>query len=419
MQPPSTADRMPSLDTLSNMQWYMYHQRNIAFFGAFSSRTLTSKDLVTTTNRLVQLAPQLMLGFESVAADDRSIEQLFASISHLEQVESLEDFPDRWINQSCDINDRPELPMFRIRAAVRSNGADAQGRAGFVLVQVSHALVEGADSALLSRTRSTSRDQSFALPIASGSKGLVENGQLALAAFVGKALGGPAAFGHLLAASLFDLRPGPFGYASFVADRKQLSDIAKQLEVRQRALLFALGLIGLFGRAALGRKKSISTTYSAIDAGGEAKSGGFMHMRMLFAAFPADQDLAHLARKIEAHLAISETRTSGFNDALNASALSAHRWLHRRWPNLYRQRVFNFMPYEAVLGLIPPHRLGGALTSHLLEPVYAGAALEGANACVIVPGRTKTSFNFFAQTANLRHVNEIGVILRQQSTQPA
>ena len=33
-----------------------------------------------------------------------------------------------------------------------------------------------------------------------------------------------------------------------------------------------------------------------------------------------------------------------------------------------------------MLGLIPPHRLGGRLTAGLIEPVYAGAALEGANA---------------------------------------
>jgi hypothetical protein len=56
-------------------------------------------------------------------------------------------------------------------------------------------------------------------------------------------------------------------------------------------------------------------------------------------------------------------------------------------PWAYAPRVFGFMPYDIVIGLGPPHQPGGALTSGLLEPVYAGAATPGADACIIVPGR--------------------------------
>ena len=38
-----------------------------------------------------------------------------------------------------------------------------------------------------------------------------------------------------------------------------------------------------------------------------------------------------------------------------------------------------------------------------MEPVYAGAALEGANACVIVPNRRFVSFNFYIQKKLLPH----------------
>lgn len=55
------------------------------------------------------------------------------------------------------------------------------------------------------------------------------------------------------------------------------------------------------------------------------------------------------------------------------------------------------MPYDVVIGLIPPHRLGGGLTRGLMEPVYCGATTPGANACVIVPGRDLVSFNFYLQ----------------------
>lgn len=415
MQPLSTELPEPGLDSLSNMQWYMYQQRNIAFFGAFSGRELSAADLKTTARTLVELAPQLMLGFEAYCGNGVASDDLLSRVSKVEEVSEFEGFPDVWINQPCDINDRTDLPMFRIRAAVRQGGADGRGRASFVLVQVSHALVEGADSALLSRSRNTSRSEALGLPMASAARQASQrNKSGGAAALAGSLLGGPAALGHLLAARLMDLRPGPYGYASFVTDRKQLSSIAKRLRVRQRSLLFALGLTGLFGTKALANKKSVSTTYSSIDAGGEAQQGGFMHMRMLFASFASASDPATLARLIDTQLIISESRSTGFNDALNDAALSAHRWMHRRWPTLYAQSVFCFMPYEAVLGLIPPHRLQGVLTEHLQEPVFAGAALDGANACVIVPGRNVTSFNFYAQIGQLNHVNELDVFLRQQ-----
>jgi hypothetical protein len=69
------------------------------------------------------------------------------------------------------------------------------------------------------------------------------------------------------------------------------------------------------------------------------------------------------------------------------------------------------MPYDLVLGLIPPHRLGGQLTAGLMEPVYAGAALEGANACVIVPNRRLVTFNFYIQDKLLPRVDRLDDLL--------
>jgi len=64
-----------------------------------------------------------------------------------------------------------------------------------------------------------------------------------------------------------------------------------------------------------------------------------------------------------------------------------------------------------VLGLIPPHRLTGELTAGLTEPVYAGAALAGANSCVIVPSRRLVTFNFYLQETLLRHVARLDALL--------
>lgn len=395
----------------TNMQWYMYQQHNVAFFAAFSQQALTHASLVDTARNLIELTPQLLPAHRpGEPVSDSELDPLL----QLSEVDEFDGFPDRFLDAGKEIYQRPDLPLFRIKAAVRRGGADRLGRAAFVLVQVSHALVEGADSALLSRSRSAAHTESLALPIGQG-RTRPTSAPTGFGGFAGWLLGGPAALGHLLAASFYEFRPGPFGFATHSCERLRIVVLARQFGVRQRALLFALGLTGLFGRETLAKKRKITTTYSTIDSGGESTSGGFMRMRMLFAAFPSSGDLAAQARQIDKELSQSEGHESGFNQALNLSALNTHRRLYRRFPFAYRQQVFNFMPYDAVLGLIPPHRLQGALTRELLEPVYAGAALDGANACVLVPGRTRISFNFYAETRLHPHIAEMAALLESLS----
>jgi hypothetical protein len=114
---------------------------------------------------------------------------------------------------------------------------------------------------------------------------------------------------------------------------------------------------------------------------------------------------------VDAQLTEVESKESGFNDAMNAEGIRLHRALSRIVPFAYTPKLFQFMPYDIVIGLIPPHRLGGGLTRDLMEPVYAGAALEGANACVIVPNRRQVSFNFYIQEKLLRRVAVLDKVL--------
>ena len=122
----------------TDMQWYMYRQRNVAFFAAFTSRAFTDGDLLAAARALVELAPQLTAGFGAVS------DALLRRLIHRESVATLDGFPDRWIDRGEAIFADPALPLFRIRHA--AGMASSDGRAGFLLVQVSHALVEGAAS---------------------------------------------------------------------------------------------------------------------------------------------------------------------------------------------------------------------------------------------------------------------------------
>jgi hypothetical protein len=378
----------------TDMQWYLYRQQNIAFFAAYSDRCFSQTDLLQAARGLVTLAPQLKFGFPSGLSD----ELLRRTIS-VTRVSSLDGFPDRWLDRGEAVLNDPDLPLFRLRYAALAH-PDSEGRGGFLLVQVSHALVEGADSALLSRSQFADH------PVSHSPR---RTGPLVKAAASG--LGAVLAGLHLLAGNLVTIRPGPFRAATRAYPRALFSHMARQYGVRQRALLYGLALATLFDAGTPSGRRRISSTYSSIDDGGGADRDAFMRMRMRFAIFENKADLGDFVRALDSKLAEAEARESGFNAEMNAEGIRMHRRLSRLLPAAYSPKLFHFMPYDAVLGLIPPHRLGGGLTAGLLEPVYAGAALEGANACVIVPGRTQLTFNFYIQQKLLPKIARLDELL--------
>jgi len=379
----------------TDMQWYLYRQQNIAFFAAYTAYPFSPTDLLVAARTLISLAPQLNFGFPEGLSD----EVLRRTIS-IANVSDLAGFPDRWLDRGEAVLSDPALPLFRLRYAVLP-APDPEGRAGFLLVQVSHALVEGADSALLSRSQSADHPVS-----------LSPRRTAPLVKVAATGLGAVLALLHLMAGNFITVRPGPFQAATRAYPRALFSELARRYGVRQRALLYGLALATLFDAGSDGGKRRISSTYSSIDDGGGADRDAFMRMRMRFAIFENRPGLEDFVRGVDARLSEAEARESGFNAQMNAEGIRMHRRLSRLFPGAYRPKLFHFMPYDIVLGLIPPHRLGGKLTAGLLEPVYAGAALEGANACVIVPGKTRLTFNFYIQQSLLPRISRLDELLR-------
>jgi hypothetical protein len=383
----------------TDMQWYMYHQRNVAFFAAFTARAFSDADLLAAARGLVDLAPQLRTGFVGGSLDKSIPDPVLRSLIYRESVASLDGFPERWLDRGEAVLSDPALPLFRIRYA-EATAPSPDGRTGFLLVQVSHALVEGADSALLSRS------QSAAHPVSASTR---STSPLVKAAVTG--LGAVLASLHVLAGNLVTVRPGPFRFATRAYPRLLFSELARQYGVRQRALFFALVMQTLFDTGTPAGKRKVTSTYSVIDDGGGADRDSYMRMRMRFAAFDNAPDFASFVRAVDARLTQAESKESGFNAEMNAEGIRLHRTFSRLVPFAYTPKLFQFMPYDVVIGLIPPHRLGGGLTAGLLEPVYAGAALEGANACVIVPNRRQVSFNFYIQEKLLPRVARLDAAL--------
>ncbi|MBI4921956.1 MAG: hypothetical protein HY834_09425 [Devosia nanyangense] len=383
----------------TDMQWYMYHQRNIAFFAAFSTRAFSDDELLTAARALVELAPQLRLGFAGADPARPIPDAVLRRLIYRESVASLEGFPERWLDRGDAVLADPALPLFRIRYAAASSPT-TDGRHGFLLVQVSHALVEGEDSALLSRSQSAEH------PVSVSER---QTAPLVRAAATG--LGAILAGLHLLAGNLVTVRPGAYRFATRAYPRLLFSDLARQYGVRQRAVFYALAMHALFDAGTPAGKRRMSSTFSTIDDGGGAGRDAYMRMRMLFAVFDNAANFPDFVRAVDARLTEAAAKESGFNSEMNAEGVRMHRRLSRLMPFAYTPKLFQFMPYDVVLGLIPPHRLGGGLTAGLMEPVYAGAALEGANACVIVPNRRLVTFNFYIQQSLLPRVSRLNDML--------
>lgn len=381
----------------TDLQWYMFHQRNVAYFAAFSSENFDAARVVATARALLAAAPQYNLGWRGAGtvASDATL----ARIGHIETVADFEGFPDRWLDGGMGVFSDPGLPLFRIRVARLADGPDAEGRRSFLLVQVAHPLTEGSDSALLSRSHSAERvpaPPSQPIP--------------ARIAVPARLVAGFAALMHLLVSRLVTPHPGAIRVASRAYPRAMFFKLARQLGVRQRALFVALVANVIVGAGTPAAKRRISSTYSTLQPGGGANRDAFLRMRMLFAMFENRPDFPGFARAVDAQLD-KEGEESGFNAEMNAAAVGFHRRLSRLAPFLYSPRVFAFMPYDLVFALIPPHRLGGGLTQGLLEPVYAGATMPGINGCVVVPGRDWVTFNFYLEERLLPQVARLDALL--------
>lgn len=367
----------------TDMQWYMYHQRNVAHFAAFSAEVYDEARIVALARVLLEAAPHFGLGWRGAGTlpDDATL----ARLGRIETVDSFEGLPDRWLDDALGVFGDPDLPLFRIRIAQRRGGADAAGRRSLLVVQVAHALTEGSDSALLARSHGAVHE-----PTRQGQR------PPTMVAAAGRVTGWLAAIGHLIGSRLVTPHPGRIRAVTRAWPREPFTRWARRLGVSQRALYLGLGAytVNRAGTGTGGRR--ISCTYSTLDPGEGIRRDPFMRMRMRFAAFDNRPDFPAFVQGIEGRLA-HERRESGFSSEVSAAAIAAHRRLAGALPFLYGPCVFDFMPFDLVFGLLPPHRLAGPLSEGLLEPVYAGALLPGVNACVVVPGRTMVSFGFYVE----------------------
>jgi len=394
-----------TLASFTDNQWYCYQARQTVFFTAFSREVATLDDLKQMAANLCDLAPQLSDCFAGGQAGAEMSQEVLAEITSIEQVETLENYPENWNMAGDEIFDNPGLPMFRVKAVVLPDSPDSKGRRSAILILSIHALFEGADSALLSRSKSVERE--------------------AIAKKPGSVLGWSKIYFTALAAILTPLqllgawilapRSSEVGYHAFSIERAKLRRIAAKMNISQRNLMFAVSTFVLNDGGKGFSPRKISTMYADLNSTSNAQTNdAFFQFRMIGVKFPVSSDFETFAHIVDREISHVEANDLSATQSLLNAMFAMHRRFYAAMPFLYSARIYRFNAgYHLTLSLVPPQRLGGELTGQMMEPIYCGTFHPGFNMCVFAPGKEHMTFNFSLYRRHLPKVKKIEQLLDQ------
>ncbi len=388
----------------TDFQWFLYEARDTVFFTAASSTRFDKETLANLVADMVALAPQLSHGFVGARPGQPFPKHLLDAITHVEEVDSFEGYPDRWLGKSEDIFARDDLPLFRVQAVVLRNGPDDMGRASMIQVRSSHALLEGSDSALLTRSASAGHgvmsDKSNKVGLGARIKGTLR--------------GWSMTFIYVVLANLLAPREKPWGFRTLALKRHRLRLLANKLGVRQRSLMFALVTHALNGEGEERHmsKKVIGAAYTMLDGKRHDADDDFFRVRALEAKFEVIDDFVAYVRKIDDTIDKIEKKDITKFQVMMNSMFKALRNLNRVAPFLPGKRFWRFNGgVHVVLTLVPPHRTYGPMTHGMMEPIYCGAWHPAANICTFCPGREYITLNFTMETRHIANVGKIEDLL--------
>lgn len=390
----------------TDFQWFLYEGRDTVFFTAFSRTSYDKDGLANLVAEMVTLAPQLTHGFVGARPGEPFPKQMLDAITSVEMVDEFEGYPDKWLSKSSDIFAHDDLPLFRVMAAVRRGGPDAQGRASIIQVRSSHALMEGSDSALLTRSSSaghgTMSDKQNKLPFGARLKSAFRGGMMA--------------FIYIVLANILAPADKPWGFKTLAIKRHRLRLLANKLGVRQRSLMFALVTHALNGEGEekLMSKKVIGAAYTMLDTNRNSADDDFFRVRALEAKFTVLEDFVDYVRAVDNTVAqIEQKDITKFQVMIN-SMFKAVRAANRLARFLPGKRFWRFNGgMHIVLTLVPPHRTYGPMTAGMIEPIYCGAWHSAANICTFCPGREYVTLNFSMETRHIANVEKIERLLEE------
>ncbi|MDB5540458.1 MAG: hypothetical protein JWQ89_2185 [Devosia sp.] len=383
----------------TNFQWFLFAGKDTIFFTAFSKEKFDKTKLKELVAQVVGLAPQLTHGFIGARPGHPFTDAQLDAITSVEMVDSLDGYPDKWLSKSADIFDHPDLPLFRFMAATLKGGPDAEGRVSVIQVRAAHCVLEGSDSALLSRSQSANHG------IQSNKANKVSFGARfkgALQAAIGVSL-------HLFFAHVMSPPDKPWGFKTLALRRDRLRSLANRLGVRQRSLYFALVTHALHSETDRRLNAEVITAaYTMLDTRRTEADDDFFRVRALMAKFPYRSDFVEYAHAVDDALSEIENKDITSFQVQMLALFAMHRKLHRAFRFLYGPRFWRFSGRtDTVLTLVPPHRTFGPVTDWMVEPIYCGAYHSASNIATFCPGRDYMTVNFTMEERNIEMVDRI------------
>ncbi len=390
----------------TDFQWFLYEAKDTVFFTAYSSASFDKDSIGNLVADMVTLAPQLTHGFVGARPGHPFPKHLLDAITHIEEVDDFEGYPDKWISKSPDIFERDDLPLFRVSVVTRRGGPDAEGGASMLQVLSSHALLEGSDSALLTRSQSANHG------ILSDKGNKVGVG----ARLKGKLSGWSMTWTYIILGNLLASEDKPWGFKTLAIKRHRLRLLANRLGVRQRSLYFALVTYALNGDSETKHlsKKVIGAAYTMLDGKRHDADDDFFRVRALQAKFKWHEDFVAFAREIDDTVhQIEQKDITKFQVMMN-SMFKTLRGLNSFTKLLPGKRFWRFNGgIHVVLTLVPPHRTYGPMTHGMMEPIYCGAWHPVANICTFCPGREYVTLNFSMETRHIANVDKVMTLLEK------
>ena len=383
----------------TNFQWFLFAGKDTIFFTAFSTAAFDKQKLKDLAAQVVALAPQLTHGFAGARPGHPFTETQLDAITSVEMVDSFEGYPDKWLSTSADIYDHPDLPLFRFMAATLKGGPDGQGRASVIQVRAAHCVLEGSDSALLSRSQTAGHG-------VQSDKG----NKVSFGARLGGLMSGLlSASIHLFFAHILSPAEKPMHFKTLALPRDRMRKLANRLGVRQRSLYFAVVTHALHSKTDRRYNEAvIAAAYTMLDTKRTAADDDFFRVRALQAKFPFDADFLTYVRGVDKVMGDIEQKDITKFQLTILALFATHRKLHAIFPWLYGPRFWRFSGRtDTVLTLVPPHRTMGPVTDWMIEPIYCGAYHPASNICTFCPGREFMTLNFVMEARHVEMVDRI------------
>ena len=389
----------------TDFQWFLYEGKDTVFYTAFSTQQVDKDNLVNLVAGMVALAPQLTHGFVGARPGQPFPKHIIDAITSVEVVDDFEGYPDKWLSKSMDIFERDDLPLFRVMVASRRGGPDEQGRASLIQVRSSHALLEGSDSALLTRSANAAHgvmsDQTHKKSV--GAKLNATFGAWMMTSI------------YWVMGMLFGGADEPWGFKTLAIERNRLRKLSNRIGVRQRALMFGLVAYALHsdGHGKLNNKRVIAANYTMLDTNRHADDDAFFRVRALEAKFPVKENFLDFVKEVDNVMAGIERKDVATFQMMVLSMFGIMRRLNRIFPGFPGKRFWKFNTGSIVLTLVPPHRTYGPLTQGVIEPIYCGAWHPSAAIATFCPARDYVTFNFSMEQARIDKVPQITALLEK------